>query len=97
MALRTEDRGNKHECLRCQTKFYDLLRPQIVCPRCGVDQAEEAAKLHAAAAARKKHRAKPVAAIKPVAAVEPEADDLDGVGDDEEDEVEDLDDDDDAD
>jgi len=97
MSLRTEDRGTKHECLRCQTKFYDLLRPQIVCPRCGVDQTEEAAKLHAAAVARKKQRAKPVAAIKPEVEPDAEADDLDGVGDDEDAEVEDLDDDDDAD
>lgn len=34
------DLGNKHECLSCATKFYDLGRSQIVCPSCGGDQEE---------------------------------------------------------
>jgi uncharacterized protein (TIGR02300 family) len=32
--------GNKHECLNCGTKFYDLGRARIVCPSCGSDQDE---------------------------------------------------------
>jgi len=34
------DLGNKHECLNCGTKFYDLGRNQLVCPSCGGDQEE---------------------------------------------------------
>jgi uncharacterized protein (TIGR02300 family) len=34
------DLGNKHECLSCGTKFYDLGRSQLVCPGCGGDQEE---------------------------------------------------------
>lgn len=34
------DLGNKHECLSCGTKFYDLGRSQLVCPSCGGDQEE---------------------------------------------------------
>lgn len=34
------DLGNKHECLNCGTKFYDLGRSQLVCPSCGGDQEE---------------------------------------------------------
>ena len=34
------DLGNKHECLSCGTKFYDLGRSQLVCPSCGEDQEE---------------------------------------------------------
>ncbi len=34
------DLGNKHECLNCGTKFYDLGRTQLVCPSCGGDQEE---------------------------------------------------------
>ncbi len=32
--------GNKHECLNCGTKFYDLGRSKLVCPSCEGDQAE---------------------------------------------------------
>ncbi len=30
--------GTKHECFSCGTKFYDLNKPQALCPRCGTDQ-----------------------------------------------------------
>jgi hypothetical protein len=29
--------GKKHECPDCNVRFYDLGRPQAVCPRCGRD------------------------------------------------------------
>lgn len=35
--------GTKHECHACGTKFYDLGKPEIVCPSCGANQEEEAA------------------------------------------------------
>lgn len=31
--------GNKHECIECGAKFYDLDRSPAVCPSCGTDQA----------------------------------------------------------
>jgi len=36
--------GKKYTCYSCHTKFYDLGKPQPVCPKCGADQrdAEEA-------------------------------------------------------
>jgi hypothetical protein len=30
--------GTKHKCFKCETKFYDLGRPQPICPSCGEDQ-----------------------------------------------------------
>lgn len=36
------DLGGKHECPDCGTKFYDLGRPQPLCPRCGRNVAEDA-------------------------------------------------------
>jgi uncharacterized protein (TIGR02300 family) len=59
------DRGEKHLCPQCQTRFYDLKRPKVVCPRCGADPLVAAA---LAAASKKKKRASP----KPVA-VQPQA------------------------
>ena len=32
--------GNKHECLSCSTKFYDLGKSKLICPNCGADQKE---------------------------------------------------------
>jgi len=61
MTITIPDRGSKHRCLNCQTLFYDLKKPKLVCPRCGVDQAE-AALAKPATPKRKRKAAKPVAA-----------------------------------
>ncbi len=36
--------GKKYTCYSCHTKFYDLGKPEPICPKCGSDQrdAEEA-------------------------------------------------------
>ena len=34
------DLGKKHECLSCGVKFYDLGNAEIICPKCGANQAE---------------------------------------------------------
>lgn len=36
--------GRKYNCYSCHTKFYDLGKPEPICPKCGADQrdAEEA-------------------------------------------------------
>ena len=32
--------GNKHECVQCGAKFYDLGKSAAICPSCGTNQAE---------------------------------------------------------
>jgi hypothetical protein len=32
--------GVKYTCFKCSCKFYDLNRPQPICPKCGADQNE---------------------------------------------------------
>ncbi len=32
--------GTKYTCFKCSCKFYDLNRPQPICPKCGADQNE---------------------------------------------------------
>lgn len=39
-----KDLGSKHVCFKCSTKFYDLKKPDPVCPKCGADQREATAK-----------------------------------------------------
>jgi len=33
-----KDLGTKHSCFKCGAKFYDLKKPQPICPKCGADQ-----------------------------------------------------------
>ncbi|MBN2798755.1 MAG: FYDLN acid domain-containing protein [Deltaproteobacteria bacterium] len=32
--------GTRYTCFTCGTKFYDLNRPEPLCPECGTDQRE---------------------------------------------------------
>ncbi|HVP67282.1 MAG TPA: TIGR02300 family protein [Anaeromyxobacteraceae bacterium] len=52
-----KDLGTKHTCFKCAAKFYDLRKPQAICPKCGADQRD--APVHKPSAAEK--RPKPVA------------------------------------
>ena len=38
------DLGKRYKCYKCGTKFYDLSKPQPVCPACGEDQNNEETK-----------------------------------------------------
>jgi uncharacterized protein (TIGR02300 family) len=38
-----KDLGTKFVCFKCSTKFYDLKKPDPICPKCGTDQREAAA------------------------------------------------------
>ncbi len=51
--------GSKHECYSCGTKFYDLGKPEPICPKCGANQTHAApsTQLAATQAARKKRKA----------------------------------------
>jgi hypothetical protein len=33
--MKTSDRGLKHVCPECATKYYDLRKEVVACPRCG--------------------------------------------------------------
>ncbi|MBX7097748.1 MAG: FYDLN acid domain-containing protein [Myxococcaceae bacterium] len=37
------DLGNKFVCFKCSAKFYDMKKPDPVCPKCGTDQRESPA------------------------------------------------------
>ena len=32
------DLGKKYECFSCSTKFYNLGKPEAICPKCGANQ-----------------------------------------------------------
>lgn len=36
-----KDLGNRFVCYKCTTKFYDMKKPDPVCPKCGADQREQ--------------------------------------------------------
>jgi uncharacterized protein (TIGR02300 family) len=59
------DLGLKHECFRCGTKFYDLKKTPVFCPKCQADQkdaplqATSPVVLHAARRAKRDEFADP--------------------------------------
>ncbi len=57
------DLGNKFECYSCGAKFYDLGKPQPICPKCGANQKDAAAAAKAAhetTAHRRRRKEEPV-------------------------------------
>jgi predicted nucleic acid-binding Zn-ribbon protein len=38
-----KDLGTKHVCFKCGTRFYDLRKPEPICPKCGADQRQSPA------------------------------------------------------
>ena len=41
--MAAKDLGTKFVCFKCTTKFYDMKKPEPVCPKCGSDQRESPA------------------------------------------------------
>ena len=56
--------GNRYACFQCGTKFYDLNREQITCPKCGA--------VYDAEAILKSRRGRPIAPEKPEPKPQPE-------------------------
>ena len=67
-----KDLGNKFVCFKCGTKFYDLKKPDPVCPKCGADQRESPA-LKPAPEGRRGRLAAVPKVVEPVAEEEPAA------------------------
>lgn len=67
-----KDLGNKFVCFKCSTKFYDLKKPDPLCPKCGADQRESPA-LRPAPEGRRSRLAAVPKVIEPAEPEEPEA------------------------
>src|ERR1700740_1499655 len=63
--------GIKHECFNCATKFYDLGKPEAICPKCGADQ-KNAAQAESPAVAQASRRKRKAEVVKPPIEVEEE-------------------------
>lgn len=55
-----KDLGTKFVCFKCATKFYDMKKPDPLCPKCGADQRESPALRPASEPKRGRGAAKPV-------------------------------------
>ena len=66
-----KDLGSKHICFKCGTKFYDLKKPEALCPKCGADQRQSPANRPAPEPRKGRLTAIPKV-IEPVVPVEPE-------------------------
>lgn len=84
-----KDLGTKFVCFKCATKFYDLKKPEPVCPKCGADQRESPA-LRPPSEGRRGRLAAAPKVVEPVVVEEAEAlveedEDLDGLDGDDDD------------
>jgi uncharacterized protein (TIGR02300 family) len=83
-----KDLGNKHLCFKCGAKFYDLRKPEAICPKCGADQRDSPANRPAPEPRRGRLAAVPKppepVAPEPEAEEAEESEDLDSFDDDEE-------------
>jgi hypothetical protein len=76
--MAAKELGQKWTCFKCGTKFYDLKKPEPLCPKCGSDQRESPA-LRPPPEKRQRAPARPPApvATEPVEELEADAGDLD--------------------
>lgn len=79
-----KDLGNKYVCFKCGTKFYDMKKPDPLCPKCGADQRDSPA-LKAPSEGRRSRLASMPKAMAPL---EPEPEEAEAA--EEEDEVPDF-------
>ncbi|MGC4117447.1 MAG: TIGR02300 family protein [Myxococcales bacterium] len=84
--MAAKDLGTKYTCFKCGAKFYDLKKPEPICPKCGADQRESPA-LRAPEKGERKRRA--AAAVVEEPAIEEESTDEEPAAD-EEDEAEEI-------
>ena len=84
--MAAKDLGNKHVCFKCGSKFYDLRKPEAVCPKCGADQKDSPANRPAPEPRRGRLAAVPKppepAPPEPEAEAEEETEDLESFDDD---------------
>ena len=64
--------GTKYDCYNCGTKFYDLGKPDPVCPKCGANQ-KDAVTAESQAASQSSRRRRKAETAKPIDLDEDEA------------------------
>ena len=64
--------GTKYDCYNCGTKFYDLGKPEPVCPKCGANQ-KDAVSSESPAAGQASRRRRKADVPKPIDIEEDEA------------------------
>jgi len=68
--------GAKFECFSCGTKFYDLGKPEPICPKCGANQKDSVnAEAPTPATTKRKRKAEVIKPVEPVVEEEEPGDD----------------------
>ena len=57
--------GTKYDCYNCGTKFYDLGKPEPICPKCGANQKDAVSADSPASGAASRRRRK-AEVVKPI-------------------------------
>jgi uncharacterized protein (TIGR02300 family) len=63
--MAAKDLGNKHTCFKCSAKFYDLKKPDPVCPKCGANQKDSPVNKPTESRRSRLAPAKPVLPVEP--------------------------------
>lgn len=84
--MAAKDVGTKFVCFKCNTKFYDMKKPDPICPKCGSDQRESPANKPA-----EKGRGRLAAVPRVVEPIEPVAPTAEAAEADGDEEIEDID------
>jgi uncharacterized protein (TIGR02300 family) len=82
-----KDLGTKYVCFKCSTKFYDMKKPDPLCPKCGADQRDSPA-LRPAGEGRRSRLSSIPKVIEPIEPEEAEASEEEELTDFEEEETE---------
>jgi uncharacterized protein (TIGR02300 family) len=86
--MAAKDLGNKFVCFKCNTRFYDMKKPDPICPKCGADQRESPANkpVETRGRGRLAAVARPVEPIEPIAPepAESEEEEIEAIDDEEE-------------
>jgi hypothetical protein len=72
--MTAKDLGSKFVCFKCNTKFYDMKKPDPVCPKCGADQRDSPANRPVEKKSRLSAVPKTVVPVEPDEAAAPAAD-----------------------
>jgi uncharacterized protein (TIGR02300 family) len=82
-----KDLGTKYVCFKCSTKFYDMKKPDPLCPKCGADQRDSPA-LRAPSEGRRGRLSSIPKIIEPIEPEEPAESEEEELGEFEEEEAE---------
>ena len=77
--MAAKDLGSKYICFKCSTKFYDMKKPEPVCPKCGANQKDAKGDSSPTPSRARRSAAAAAAPVAPPPPPEPDLDEIEPV------------------